>query len=174
MRNKTVKRKKPGLLDFEPSKKYLRQAKAATLDAKGMLEEIVSLHNKRMAEGLKTSKLSASRIRKALVREQGVRSRLLAIHMEANVAYNALNVSKDAAVVQLMATRADAFPMTTKTEQKAHMAHLFRQETTILEDLREARDAADMVMQDIDKAAWNMKAIIQTYELETRPETSGL
>ena len=157
-----------------PARQYLEHAKAARLDASALREEVLEAHKERLAPGLENKKLSHKKIVKVLAREQATRSRVLSIFMETSTAYNALSSMRDAAVMWVMAKKPDVFPVTTKTEQKAYAAHMFNRRTPILEDLKEAKDAAELVMQDIDRAAWNLKAMLSAYELATRPEAFGL
>ena len=162
------------LMSSSQAAKYLAKANATTLDAAGLRREVLDLHEKRLAPGLEHKKITPDKLRKVLVKEQATRSRVLSIFLETMAAYNALLAMRDHAVMWMIANKSEAFLVTTKTEQKAYAAHMFSLRNPILEDLKETKDAAEAVMLDVDRAAWNLKALLSTYELATRPEAFGL
>ena len=170
-----AKIKKPPLLETQAAKEYVEHAVSADLDARALKKETLGLHERRLVGTLENKKMSPKSLRKALAREQATRSRVLSIFMDCRAAANALKAMRDATTMRLAGQNPGLFPSSTKTDQKAYAAYVFGKATGgVLEDIEEARDTAEFVLQDIDKAAWNLKALLSTFELATRPEMSAL
>jgi len=61
-------------------------------------------------------------------------------------------------------------PVTTKTDRTIYLTHVLDKKTSLIDDLANTIETANYVIEDIDKAAWGLKQIAQTFELSTRPE----
>lgn len=159
------------VFNTRPAKNVQQYLKTLTVDPLKYRSEILSLHKKRTVHKISTKQnLSISYIRRAAAIDQSYRSRILSILMECKYIAGLVEPVKEDLLLRLMSNYYDQIPPTNKNEKRQYLELGFQKRFPILEQLYVAIETADFVIEDIDKASFMFKHIIQTYQVGTRSE----
>ena len=131
---------------------FLDEANACGVDAEGLRKEALALHEGRAAPKLGAGKLSLKALQKAMAQEMGVRSRVLSMLMDAEAALSPLASMREVAIMRAVNADAGELPVPTKTEQRAWLARGLDKRAPILTQLRELKETANYILDDVDKA----------------------
>ncbi len=156
----------------KPIKKFRNVAKKIRLNTESLYAELQALHEGRLVRKLGANKLTVMKLRKVITQEQSYRSRVLAIWMQTKRPLDQLQALEDNICLWIVTNSqyADLLPVTTKTDRYAYLREGLREQYPILTELVEIVDVADYILEDIDKAAWNIKLLVSTFEVATRPD----
>lgn len=161
-------------MDIKETKEFkavLKTLKSVTLDPKKYTKHIMKMHSQRKMSKLSgSSKLSAKKVASAIAVDQAYRSTILAYKLECQQLDTWITQLVDASVLKIMNLHYDEIPPKTKGEKRQYVYDLFIENIPVWNELETTVETADAIIEDIDKAAWSAKHIIQTFELATRPE----
>lgn len=155
------------------AKRYIEAARRVKIDGAALRREAVELHGRRTAQRLasKSTTIGDKSLRTAHARDLAVRSRLTGILLKLDETLGRAEEMRDAAVVRILALHLDDIPLKNVTDQRKFLSSGLDARVPWVADARRAREAARYVVQDIDKAIWELRGIKDTYDLDTRPET---
>ena len=169
-----TKTKQSSVFASQATKRFLDTFASVTLDGDELRQEVESLHEGRTASKLdrprKNKKIGPNTLRAAATREQAVRSRIVGIQMEINEVLGSVEPMRDATVAYMMAHYSNRIPIKGVTDQRTYLRSGLEARLPWFDALSKAREAAKYVIEDIDKASWNLRLIATTFELNTRPE----
>ena len=167
-----AKRKEPtSIQETDLYKSVIQATQSITLKPKTYVKEIMRMHaNRKMGKLPRNNKLTAQIVGKAIAYDQSCRSTILARKLECQRLNTYFNQLVDATVLRIMNEHYALIPYKTKGEKRQYLWDLFVDALPIWSELEEVVETADAIIEDIDKAAWSAKHIIQTFELATRPE----
>lgn len=152
--------------------RYLEAAGKIVVDGDDLRRQVEELHGKRTAGRLasKSATLGGESLRRAWARDQAVRSRLTGILMQLDDTLGRIEEMRTAAVVRMLSLHDDMIPVKNVTDKRTFLVAGLDARVPWLAGAVRAREAARYVVQDIDKAAWALRGIKDTYDLDTRPE----
>lgn len=159
-----------GIRNDETYQRFKRILKnASQTDLAKTYEEIKSLHAGRLIRGM-TRKVSAKKLISAVTQDQAYRSRLVEINMTVTHEYASLKVCYDATKDKLSAKYSKQLGVRSIADRDTYWRSVLSKGVTRLENLSNTIELLNMVIEDIDKAAWSAKTTLQAFDLATRPE----
>jgi len=160
------------IYSIPPVKSFLTQANRVKIDGKKYQNEINSMHRKRKSRSMLDKNMSPKSLRKVIAQESAYRSRIVSIMLECKQVHSWLNKLRQSTIIRVINDDeyCRSMPVTTKTDRTIYLTHVLDKKTSLIDDLANTIETANYVIEDIDKAAWGLKQIAQTFELSTRPE----
>jgi hypothetical protein len=147
----------------------------ANIDSKALLDEIQQLHASREIRSLTyhdIAKSSQKVLIQASLQNQSYRSRVVEIKMIATRQYNIVEEHKDKLTRYIFATYKSSITFKTKGERDQYVEHLLEPANSLLSRLSSISEIADMIITDIDQAAWTIKNIITVMDLSSKRENT--
>lgn len=136
-----------------------------------LIKELRKLQKDRTAPVLSTrSKINIRIIRDAILKDQFARSRLSGMKEELTGDVNRLDAMRIGLINRLTYNEFIKTPTSTKTDRRGYIETTVNDLFTELDKASSILEQVDIVLEDIDKTAWNLRLIVQTFELTTRPE----
>jgi len=160
------------IYSIPPVKTFLNQANKVQIDGKKYQNEINSMHRKRKARSMLDKNISPKTLRNVIAQEIAYRSRIVSIMLECKQVHSWLSKLRQSTIIRVINDEdyCKGMPVTTKTDRKDYLSFVLDKKTTLIYDLNNTVETANYVIEDIDKSAWGLKQIAQTFELSTRPE----
>ena len=160
------------IYSIRPITNLLNQADKVKIDCKKYQKEIKLLHKKRKSRNLIDKTISPKSLRNAIAQDQSYRSRILSIMLECKQIHSWLNRLKHSVILRVINDESFSklMPVKTKTDKKDYLEYVLNKKIHIINDLANTIEMAHYVIEDIDKSAWGLKLITNTFELSTRPE----
>jgi len=159
------------IFDRNPLKDLITEVKTVTLDPEDYYKELLYLHKRRKSTKLLAKKaVSAKVLQRASAQDQAYRSRCIAVLAECKKLHNWIRPMVDHAKLQVITLCPGDVPPTPKGEKLAYLEHGINLRLPVIAALLNTIELANYVVEDIDKAAWNLKFQLQAFELVTRPE----
>lgn len=141
-----------------------------------LTEEVMDIHKTRSVRFLSRNGNDGRFIEKIVdssLRDQANRSRLAEISMQCFRAQASLNEALEPLQEYLIMTYGPEMSFVrTKDERKQLVEMALRPFYKFISQCGTLRQLTDIVISDIDKAAWSLKLLVSTYELNNRPEQS--
>lgn len=137
-----------------------------------LIKEVESIHATRSVRFLKTDDAKyIERVVEACVRDQSQRSRLTEIIMKCHLAEKTLSEALDKLREYLLMTYGQELGFVrTKEERGAVVRMALAPFHKFVHDVTTLKELCELVISDIDKAAWALKMQVSAYELHNRPE----
>lgn len=153
----------------KPIRELLSNVAKITIDADAYKQEILSLHNKRKVRFL-NKRTNVNLLREAALVESAYRSRVVAILVELKQVLSIIEPMRDLVILRCVNTYQDLIPVPTKGEKRDYMFYGIESRIPLFQKLRDTIETAEYIIEDIDKSAWTLKLVTQTFDLSTRPE----
>lgn len=153
----------------KPVRELLANVAQITIDVDAYRQEMLRLHDNRKVRTL-SKRTSIDRIREAALIESAYRSRIVAIMMELKQVLSLVEPMRDLVILRCVNAYADMIPVPTKGEKRDYVYYGLEQRIPLFQKLRDAIETAEYIIEDIDKSAWTLKLVTQTFDLSTRPE----
>lgn len=150
---------------------YIDTFSGVSIDCEALRQEIMEIHEGRWARKL-VKRISPERLRKAAAHELAMRSRIVKIFAECNSIATRASELRDAVVSDLLFKYGDRLSVTTATHRQAFLKTGLEKRVPVMADIRDVRDRAKYVLDDIDAADWKLKTMQATYTQVTRPEAN--
>ena len=154
----------------------LKNCKKVSFDTRGLFEELLEMQRRSKIGRLSLKKLSAERIRNAVLDTTGLRSRAVEILVSCKKAYNLMYEYTESAKIILLYEYENRDPLshiTTKTDRTKVLYSGIRKRVPQLRELEQVIEAAEYVIDDLDQSMSAARLMRSTYEIATRPEMSG-
>lgn len=139
---------------------------------KQLHEEIESLHRTRPVRILnRDDPRFIEKIVDASIRDQSYRSRLTEISVQCYRSASSLQDALDAMRSHILFTFSSQMKVIRTKDERLQVIDLAM--APLLKHVRQCdrlKTTAEMVIGDIDKAAWSLKLLVSSYELHSRPE----
>lgn len=142
--------------------------KDVDIDGEALHREVMELHAKRRTGPIKGE--SPHKLSRVAARDQAIRTRLTGILMQIDTVLHSLEEHRKATIADMMVTYADRLPKLGVTDMRTYLQAGLAIHTPWLEALEIAREAARLVVTDIDKSGYGFRLRLDSFELDTRPE----
>lgn len=154
---------------FARYKRIIDNANRVNLEE--LLKEAVRLHSTRSVRSLsaKTSVGSKS-LSKALSEDQSYRSRIVELIVQIRAEYNPLNVATLAIRDHLNSKYSRELGVRTVAERESTWRKLTQKGSSRLEELSNAVETLEYVIEDIDKAGYALRNMVDLLQLTTKTE----
>lgn len=135
-----------------------------------VLKEVESLHAGRSMRNLRTVTVSAKKVIKAATEDSSYRSRLVELNMTMTREFNTLKLAFDTTRDYLNSHYGKEIGVRSISDRDTYWRSMLRKAVSRIQELEGAIDLTDSVIEDIDKASFTTKHIIDALNIVTRPE----
>jgi hypothetical protein len=143
------------------------------LPVEQLIEELKDSHKIRQVRRLNpTDPEFAKKVISAILDDQAKRSRATEILVRAVRAESLMQNALDSLKYHLLLTYSEELrSFRTKEERLQIINTTLKQFNTFLKNVNVLKETANLIVMDIDKAAWSLKSVISVLELHTRRES---
>ena len=151
---------------------YIDSVAEVPMDGESKRKEILELHRSRMAPKLirRIKSVGPEQLRTAAAKEVNVRALVVELWATMDSLIDSAEFLRDDAVVRMMSKYPHLVPIKNVTDQRLFLRSGLDIRVTWLRPVIKARDTAKYVMDDIDRASWQLRLIHNTFEQATRPD----
>ena len=161
------------LKEDEYYKKYRRIVKLAQkFPVEAHYNEILGLHNSRSIRGHRGD-LSQKDVIKVVMEDQSYRGRIVQIRVETMYIFNTLNSTITAFKGYVLSNYRKYIRGSTVSEREAHLNDLVKLGAAELENLGNLLEVSQEIIDDIDKASYAIKHVIEVKQVNGRGEYSA-
>ena len=152
-------------------KSLKRTVKASRqIDVPVLKAEVKNLHEGRLSRRLGGGNKGANSLYEAAAADIAIRSRMVAILVEAHDMASDLQTAYDSVRGHLMSVYGSSFGVRTKYEKDAHIDRELRFAKKRIENLRVLVKIVEHFTEDIDKSSWAMKRMVEILDLKAKRE----
>lgn len=145
-----------------------------SIDSTEITKELKTLHVTRIVRSLDPKNLindNQSNLINASIQNQAIRSRVVEIKMECYTKYNLLDNYVSKLKDYLISQYNDDFKeLKTIKEKQGYLSNFFSGETTMLNEINTVIEICDILIEDLDKSAWSIKALVELLDLTVKRE----
>lgn len=137
-----------------------------------LIEEIENIHEVRKVRVLKAKENSIDKIIQANIQDQSFRSRLVEISMNALKAQRRLDSAITSLTNYILIEYSENLKVVKTKEERMRLLSISLEPfNRYLKRMNEIKEQADMVIHDIDKAAYSLKLTVDALKVSTQKET---
>jgi hypothetical protein len=143
------------------------------LPLESLLDELKFMHKKRIIRKLNpTDPKFADNVIKAALDDQAKRSRITEIMVRCVRAHALLSSAVDSLRYHLLATYSEELRSFRTKEERAQVVNMvLKQFNSFLTNVSVVKESAQLIVADIDKSAWSLRLVVDTYKIHAAPET---